>query len=118
MKTKLRLLLQSIAILLALTLLFSLIFSCLYYFNAISTNTFHILNWIGGMIAFCAGGWFLGQGVTKKALLHALVVVGIMLIPSLLLLPAYTLMNLVEVASKSLSFILICMLTFTKMHKA
>lgn len=36
-----------------------LLFSCiavLYYFHAVSTSTFHILNWIGGIIAYGAGG--------------------------------------------------------------
>ena len=52
MKSKLQTYLQSAAILLALTLLFSLIFAALYYFTWISAETFHILNWIGGAIAY------------------------------------------------------------------
>ena len=56
MKFKLQTYVRSVAVLLALTLLFSLVFAALYYFHAVSTSTFHILNWIGGIIAYGAGG--------------------------------------------------------------
>ena len=46
MKFKLQTYVRSVAVLLALTLLFSLVFAALYYFHAVSTSTFHILNWI------------------------------------------------------------------------
>lgn len=66
MKFKLQTYVRSVAVLLALTLLFSLVFAALYYFHAVSTSTFHIMNWIGGIIAYGVGGALLGIGVNKK----------------------------------------------------
>ena len=70
MKFKLQTYVRSVAVLLALTLLFSLVFAALYYFHAVSTSTFHILNWIGGIIAYGAGGALLGiayaQGINQS----------------------------------------------------
>ncbi|EFP62548.1 hypothetical protein HMPREF0983_00927 [Erysipelotrichaceae bacterium 3_1_53] len=66
MKSKLQTYVRSIAVLLALTLLFSLVFAALYYFHAVSTSVFHIANWVGGILAYGAGGVLLGIGVNKK----------------------------------------------------
>lgn len=115
MKSKIRLFLQSFAVLFALTLLFSLIFAALYYFNVIHTQLFHILNWVFGVIAYGAGGYVLGRGIQKKALLNAFIVVAILLIPALILCD-YRLMSLVEVASKSLSYLLVCVFIFNRTH--
>ena len=72
MKSKLQTYLQSAAILLALTLLFSLIFAALYYFTWISAETFHILNWIGGAIAYGCGGVWLGLQQQNKETLRSI----------------------------------------------
>lgn len=113
MKSKLRIYMQSIAVLLVLTLLFSLVFAALYYFNAINTKTFHTLNWIGGIIAFGVGGAALGMGINKKALLHAFPVVVLLWIPTLIL-SGFTMMILIEMLSKSLAYLFGCFLTFTR----
>lgn len=116
MKAKLRMYMQSIAVLLVLTLLFSLFFSCLYYFHIISTKTFHILNWIGGILAFSAGGAMLGAGLSKKALFNALPIIVIIWIPSLLL-SGIRILSILEILSKSLAFVLFCFLLFLKTKK-
>lgn len=116
MKSKLRMYMQSIAVLLVLTLLFSLIFASLYYFNVISTKTFHIVNWIGGIVAFGAGGAILGVGLNKKALFNALPIIVIIWIPSLLL-SGISIISILEVLSKSLSYVLFCFLLFSKTQK-
>lgn len=117
MKSKLQIYLQSLAVLLVLTLLFSLVFAALYYFNAISTKTFHILNWIGGVAAFGAGGAMLGMGINKKALLHALPFVLVMWLPSLLL-AGFSLMSFLEILSKSIMYLLLCFLFFMRKNPA
>ena len=85
MKSKLQTYVRSIAVLLALTLLFSLVFAALYYFHAVSTSVFHIANWVGGILAYGAGGVLLGIGVNKKALFHALPVAVFFFVLSLVL---------------------------------
>lgn len=117
MKSKIRIYIQSIAVLLVLTLLFSLIFACLYYFNVISTKTFHMVNWIGGVIAFGAGGCILGVGLNKKALFNAFPIIIIIWIPSLLL-SGIGIMSILEVLSKSLAYLICCFLLFSKTQKA
>lgn len=111
LKTKTQVILNSFAILLACTLLFSLIFGTLYYFAKISTSTFHILNWIGGIIAFMAGGCMLGFKVNKKALLHAFLIV-LVLSVLMFLLSGFDFMTSIEIISKCFAYILACMLTF------
>lgn len=111
LKTKTQVILNSLAVLLACTLLFSLIFGTLYYFAKISTSTFHIVNWIGGIIAFLAGGCMLGFKVNKKALLHAsLIVFGLSIL--MFLLSGFTFMTSIEIISKCFAYILACILTF------
>ena len=109
MKSKLQTYVRSIAVLLALTLLFSLVFAALYYFHAVSTSTFHILNWIGGIIAYGAGGALLGIGVNKKALFHALPVAAVFYLLSL---PA-----LLENLSKALVYVAAAVIAFSRTHK-
>ena len=84
MKATLTVYVRSLAVLFALTLLFSLVFSALYYFHVTSAAIFHACNWIGGLLAFGAGGAMLGLGVSKKALFHALPVVVVLWLPSFL----------------------------------
>lgn len=117
MKSKIRLYVQSIAVLFALIMLFSLIFATLYYLNVIHTQTFHILNWIGGIIAYGMSGSILGKGIQKKALLNAFIVVVILLVPSLILCD-FTMMGIMEIASKSIAYILLCIFVFNKTHTA
>lgn len=117
MKEKIQCILRSIAVLLALTMLLSLAFACLYYFNLIETKTFHILNWIGGVLAFAAGGYMLGIGTEKKALLYALsmsVVLGVLMF----CIGEHSLMGLLEIGSKLIAYIVTCMLFYGKKHKS
>ena len=109
MKSKLQTYVRSIAVLLALTLLFSLVFAALYYFHAVSTSTFHILNWIGGIIAY-------GAGVNKKALFHALPVAAVFFLLSLLL-SGFSLPALLENLSKALVYIAAAVIAFSRTHK-
>lgn len=110
--------LESYALLCASTLLFSLIFATLYYFMLISTNTFHIANWICGIISFAAGGVLLGMLAQKKALLHAFVLVLILLILCMLLTSSYQMMSIVKTLSKCFSYLLGCMIAYAKKKKA
>ena len=114
MKFKLQTYVRSVAVLLALTLLFSLVFAALYYFHAVSTSTFHILNWIGGIIAYGAGGALLGIGVNKKALFHALAAAFYLLS---LLLSGFSLPALLENLSKALVYIAAAVIAFSRTHK-
>ena len=113
MKFKLQTYVRSVAVLLALTLLFSLVFAALYYFHAVSTSTFHILNWIGGIIAYGAGGALLGIGVNKKALFHALPVFFLLS----LLLSGFSLPALLENLSKALVYNAAAVIAFSRTHK-
>ena len=113
MKSKLQTYLQSAAILLALTLLFSLIFAALYYFTWISAETFHILNWIGGAIAYGCGGVWLGIKTKKKAMFSALGMILLFCIP-VFLLSGISLLSIIEMLSKALAFIACCMLMYAK----
>lgn len=116
MKFKLQTYVRSVAVLLALTLLFSLVFAALYYFHAVSTSTFHIMNWIGGIIAYGVGGALLGIGVNKKALLHALPVAVVFFLLSLLL-SGFSLYALLENFSKALVYIAAAVIAFSRTHK-
>lgn len=116
MKSKLQTYVRSIAVLLALTLLFSLVFAALYYFHAVSTSVFHIANWIGGIIAYGAGGILLGLGVNKKALFHALPVAVVFFLLSLLL-SGFSLNTLLENLSKALIYIAAAVIAFSRTHK-
>lgn len=117
MKDKIQCYIRSIAVLLALTMLFSLVFACLYYFNVIQTKTFHILNWIGGAAAFASGGAVLGMYIEKKALLNALIIIVILAIPALLL-GDHTLMGYIEVFSKLAAYMILCLFLFTRKRKS
>ena len=116
MKSKLHTYVRSIAVLLALTLLFSLVFAALYYFHAVSTSVFHIANWIGGILAYGAGGVLLGIGVNKKALFHALPVAVFFFVLSLVL-SGFSLTVLLENASKALIYCIATLLAFSRTHK-
>lgn len=109
--------LESLALLCASTLLFSLIFAVLYYFMLISTSTFHIANWICGIISFAAGGFLLGFLAQKKALLHAFVLVLILFILCMLLSSGYSLMSILKTTSKCLFFLIGCMVAYAKRKK-
>lgn len=106
MKDKLIIIIRSLAILLALTLLFSLIFSALYFFHVISQNMFHILNWIFGAISFFIAGIVLGAGIVKKALLHAFVIVIILALLGLFMMDSFAILAIVEFVSKL--FLYVC----------
>ena len=114
MKFKLQTYVRSVAVLLALTLLFSLVFAALYYFHAVSTSTFHILNWIGGIIAYGAGGALLGIGVNKKALFHALPVAAVFYLLSLLL---SGLLPLCCLLAEALVYVAAAVIAFSRTHK-
>lgn len=115
MKIKAHQILNSIALLLAITLLFSLVFGLLYYFAKISTNTFHIMNWISGIIAFGAGGCLLGMHINKKALLHAFIIVVCIAI-IMFLLADFSLMNTIEILSKCFAYVVACVIGFNLSH--
>lgn len=110
--------LESVALLCASTLLFSLIFAALYYFMLISTSTFHMANWICGVIAFVIGGVFLGILAQKKALLHAFVIALLLFILCMLLSHSYEFMSILQTLSKCLAYILGCMIAYAKFKKA
>lgn len=105
MKDKLQTIVRSLAVLLALTIVFSLIFSALYYFHVISQSLFHILNWIFGALSFAFAGILLGYGINKKALLHAFVIALLLAIPGFVFMSDYSLMNILEFSSKLLLYI-------------
>lgn len=114
MKDKLLAIGKSLAALCACTILFSLLFAALYYFQWISQSVFHICNWIFGILAFLFAGVILGIGITKKALLHALGIIAVFTIIGFIWMDGYTLMNVVEFFSKLLSYALGCMLVTLK----
>lgn len=111
MKKTIQSITRSTACLLACTLLFSLIFATLYYFNLISTNTFHVGNWIAGVLAFAIGGFIFGRSIVKKALLHALLPL-FFLTGIAVILCDHTLLGYVEVASKALAYVCSCIFAF------
>ena len=113
MKSKIQMYLQSIAVVLVLTMLFSLIFAILYYFNLISTKTFHIWNWITGLLAYICGGMYLGNTVEKKALLNAFLIVCILAIPAMIL-SQHDMMGWIQCASKLITYMIGCVLMFAK----
>lgn len=117
MKDKLLTIVRSLAVLLALTIVFSLIFSALYYFHVISQSLFHILNWIFGAIAFTLAGMLLGQGINKKALLHAFFITTILAIIGCLMISEYTLVALLEFISKLLLYIVGCIVSIHRKIK-
>ena len=106
MKDKLLAVLKSAAALCACTILFSLVLAALYYFHILSQTAFHTLNWIFGALAYGFAGILLGVEVKKKALVHALIVLSVFLIIGLFCMDSYTLMNIVEFASKLLAYAL------------
>lgn len=115
MKSRLETYARSIGVLFALTLLFSLLFSTLYYFHWISTSTFHITNWISGLIAYGMGGAILGMGIQKKALFHALPVAIIFFLLSLIL-SGTALLVLCENLSKTLLYIVAAFVMAARSH--
>ena len=70
MNIKLQTYVESFAMLVVLTLLFSLIFSALYYFQWISCSTFHLLNITSAYLIYGCCGLWLGKHIKKKVLLH------------------------------------------------
>lgn len=114
MKDKLLAIGASLAALCVCTILFSLIFAALYYFQLISQSTFHMLNWIFGAMSFLTAGILLGIGIKKKALLHALGLLIVFGIIGFLMMDAYTIMNIMEFVSKLLAYGLGCMLVTMK----
>lgn len=114
MKEKLLAIGTSLAALCACTILFSLIFAALYYFQIISQSTFHILNWIFGALSYLASGLILGIGIKKKALLHAFGLMIVFGILAFLMMDAYTIMNMIECITKLLAYGLGCMLVTMK----
>lgn len=114
MKDKMLAIGKSVALLCICSILFSLIFSTLYYAHIISQGVFHILNWIFGCIAYFVAGILLGLGIKKKALLHALVLLIIIGILGCFFMDAYTLLNLLEFATKMLAYALGCILITMK----
>lgn len=113
MKIKFQAYIQSAAVLLALTLLFSLLFAALYYFTWISSETFHMLNWIGGVLAYGCGGVWLGLQIKKKALLSALILLLLICIPAFFL-SGTSFMAIIEILTKAFAFLLCCMLLYAK----
>lgn len=113
MKLKFQMYAQSFAILLISTLLCSLIFALLYNFNVISTKVFHICNWLFGIIAYGAGGFWLGKKVEKKALLNAFVMILILAIPALML-ASPNMLGWLKCASKLATYMIVCMYIFSK----
>lgn len=114
MKDKLLTIVRSLAALLALTIVFSLIFSALYYFHVISQSLFHILNWIFGAIAFAFAGILLGLGINKKALLHAFCIVCMLALFGFLWMSEHTLIASIEFISKLLLYIVGCLFSFNR----
>ncbi|MEG2507302.1 MAG: DUF3792 domain-containing protein [Longicatena sp.] len=114
MKIKLQRFVFSFGVLLLSTLLSSLVLSILYYLHVFSTNTFHILTWICGVFAYGLGGVILGKNIQKKALLSALVGLLVLCIP-ILFFHDYSMMGLIESASKLGAYGVLCLFVFTKM---
>lgn len=105
---------KSLAVLCACTILCSLVFSALYYFQVISQTTFHTLNWLFGFVSFLVAGSILALFIKKKALLHAFVVLVVFLILALFLLKDVTLINLLEFISKLIAYLAGCLFITVK----
>ncbi|MDE6475880.1 MAG: DUF3792 domain-containing protein [Erysipelotrichaceae bacterium] len=114
MKTNLKTILQSFALLFASTILFSLIFALLYYLNIINGNTFHILNWIFGAIAYVASGFILGYNINKKALIYAFVVTIFLGIIGFLIIESINVLSMLKLFSKLLCYLLGCIIAVSK----
>lgn len=115
LKTKLQVIANSLAVLLICTLLFSLLFASLYYFAGISSDLFHICNWISGVLAFIGGGCMLGYKINKKALLHAFVIAILLAIP-MFILSGFSLMRIIENITKCIAYMLSTCITFNVTH--
>lgn len=116
MKDKLMCIGKSFALLLGLTLLFSLVFAALYYFHVISQTVFHTLNWIFGWIAFFFAGCILGFGIKKKALFHAFLCILIYGIVAFFFLTNHEVITIIEFISKLFAYLLgvVVVLNFRK----
>lgn len=114
MKTNIKIIMQSIGILFASTIIFSLVFAGLYYFHIISATFYHNLNWIFGALAYAVAGFFLGYNINKKALLHAFGIVAILGIVGYFLLPSTSIMLIIKLLSKLMVFLLGCILAVSK----
>lgn len=114
MKEKLLAISKSLAVLCICTILFSLIFAALYYFQIISQSMFHILNWIFGVISFLAAGILLGFWIKKKALLHALILLAIFAVAGFLCMGEITPIRAGEFLSKLLAYAIGCALIALK----
>lgn len=114
MKDKMLAIGKSLALLCICSILFSLIFSTLYYAHILSQSIFHILNWIFGCATYFLAGVLLGLGIKKKALLHALVIIIVMGVLGCFFMDAYTILDIVEFASKMLAYALGCILMTMK----
>lgn len=106
MKAKATTIAYSLGLLFALTILFSLIFSTLYYNNVISTNTFHILSWIFGCISYLCAGFMLGKGINKKALLHAFIIGIILLFIGFMMMENHGIIHYIEIGSKFIVYLI------------
>ncbi|MEG0694803.1 MAG: hypothetical protein RSF69_01770 [Erysipelotrichaceae bacterium] len=87
------------------TFLFSLLIASLYYHNLISPQFFILSTAVSGMIAYSVGGFYLGQKINKKALLHALFPVSILCLLSILLMPQRNLISFCELFAKLLAYL-------------
>lgn len=116
MKNKLSCYMYSFAALLISSLLFSLLFSTLYYFAIISTAFFQQLCTIGGFLCFAISGAVFALYIEKKALLHAFVMVLFLAFPTLFITVGKPL-NYLIVFAKLLTYIVVCMLIYTKRKK-
>lgn len=105
MKMKIITIVRSLGVLFALTILFSLVFAALYYFNVISGATFHMLHWIFGVLSFLASGIVLGFGIQKKALLHAFGICIILALFGYFTIDSYTFVSISEFTSKLLCYV-------------
>lgn len=114
MKTNAKTILQSIAVLLASTILFSLIFALLYYFHLVSGNTFYLLNWIFGAIAYAFSGFVLGYNINKKALIHAFGVVIILCIICFLIIESLSFLSIAKLISKLACYLAGCIIAISK----
>ncbi len=113
MKNTLRLYFNTITLLCLCICLFSLIFATLYYFNMIHTNVFHISNWICSIFSYGLAGFYLGYHQKKKALYSALCIVLCFSIP-ILILHHTTIYNYLDLLSKVMIFVILCMFAYSK----
>lgn len=106
MKTKGITIAQSFCALLLISLLFSTLFAALYYFQVIASFTFQILCSVIGLLAYTIGGFILGHGIPKKALLHALGCMCIILVLGLYFMNHHTLWGYGLLFAKILAFLI------------